>query len=290
MTDNKSLVSICIPTYNGEQFITEALNSAISQTYSNLEIVVSDDASNDATIEIIERFKKKTQIPISIYHHIPCGIGANWNNCVQNAKGEFIKFLFQDDILLPSCVEKMVQLAETKKTIGLVYCKRNFIYDKNDCSMIKWVQTYDNLHNCWNKFQVKGGFVSGKRCLKDEFLLQVPENKFGEPTATLLRRNVFSKIGCFDENLKQNLDIEYWWRVLTNFDAGFLDNHLVSFRLHKKQATQVNNDNYINESEKLALFCYEKLFWKLHPKIKWKLFKRHSKIGYFYRLLKKAMK
>ena len=132
MTYNKSLVSICIPTYNGEQFITEALNSAISQTYSNLEIVVSDDASNDATIEIIERFKKKTQIPISIYHHIPCGIGANWNNCVQNAKGEFIKFLFQDDILLPSCVEKMVQLAETKKTIGLVYCKRNFIYDKND--------------------------------------------------------------------------------------------------------------------------------------------------------------
>src|SRR5690606_24488463 len=87
------LVSICIPTYNGAAYIAEALESAIHQTYPHLEIVVSDDASTDATLAIVERFKSKTHIPVSVYHHVPKGIGANWNHCVKQANGAYIKFL-----------------------------------------------------------------------------------------------------------------------------------------------------------------------------------------------------
>lgn len=87
------LVSICIPTFNGAAFIEEAMESALSQTYSNLEIVVSDDHSSDETITKIESFRNQTKIPIFIYHHEPHGIGANWNYCVSKAHGDYIKFL-----------------------------------------------------------------------------------------------------------------------------------------------------------------------------------------------------
>src|SRR5690606_34276938 len=116
----KPLVSICIPTYNGEAFIAEALESAIQQSYPNLEIVVSDDASQDGTLALVERFKARTPIPIYVYKHEPQGIGANWNYCVTKAKGAYIKFLFQDDVLEPDCISKMMQFMSSSK-VGLVY-------------------------------------------------------------------------------------------------------------------------------------------------------------------------
>ena len=63
------LVSICIPTYNGSAYIAEAMQSAIVQSYPHLEIVVSDDASTDATLAIIDTFRAKTSIPIHIHPH-----------------------------------------------------------------------------------------------------------------------------------------------------------------------------------------------------------------------------
>ena len=72
------------------------MNSAISQTYPNLEIIVSDDASIDSTLEIVTSYRDKTEIPIHIYNHQPSSIGANWNNCIKKANGVYMKFLFQD--------------------------------------------------------------------------------------------------------------------------------------------------------------------------------------------------
>lgn len=288
MNSNHPLVSICIPTYNGEKYIEEALNSAINQTYNNLEIIISDDASVDRTIEIINRFKNLTSIPFYIYYHIPSGIGANWNNCVKNSNGKYIKFLFQDDMLLPTCVEEMVQLAEIHSNIGIVYCKRNFIYDKKDTFSIEWINSFTNLHTSWKELLVKEGVTSGKKCLKDEYLFHSPKNKFGEPTAVLINKKVFNKIGYFNENLKQTLDIEFWWRVLNYFDVGFVDKNLIMFRLHSEQATQKNVSNQMNELKKLSEFCYDKLFWRLHPKIKWQLFWSHNGLNHLYwKLVKK---
>ncbi|SHG30303.1 Glycosyl transferase family 2 [Flavobacterium fluvii] len=281
------LVSICIPTYNGEKYIEEALNSAIIQTYTNLEIIISDDASIDRTIEIINSYRNLSSIPFYIYHHIPDGIGSNWNNCVKKAKGKYIKFLFQDDVLLPTCVEQMVQLAVINDNVGMVYCKRKFIYDKNDNFSIEWIKWCGNLHSSWKSLSVREGIINGKECLKDEYLLYAPKNKFGEPTAVLINKKVFNKIGYFNENLKQTLDLEFWWRVLNCFDVGFIDKELVFFRLHRDQATQLNSNNQINELEKLSKFCYDKLFWRLHPKTRWNLFKSYGVLCKLYRKLKK---
>lgn len=283
---NKPLVSICIPTYNGQKFIAEAMDAAIKQTYRPLEIVVSDDASKDATLEIIKSFQNKTDIPIHIFTHKPSGIGANWNNCIVNSNGEYIKFLFQDDTIESNCIEKMVKYAVKSNKIGLVYSKRNFIYNENDKKNIEWVKLYENLHLSWHKNNIVDGKINkGVVLLKDDSLLSFPENKIGEPTAVLLKKEVFDTVGYFSEVLKQTLDIEFWYRLMKHYDIIFIDAKLVSFRLHEMQTTSVNMNEKLNEEDLFLKSMYDNLFWKLSFSTKIKLFFKFHLIG---RILKKV--
>lgn len=274
------LVSICIPTFNGEKFIAEAIESAIHQTYSNLEIIISDDDSKDKTISIIEDYISKTKIFIKIHHHTPNSIGANWNNCIKKANGSYIKFLFQDDILGHDCIEKMVALAESNSKIGLVYCKRDIIYNSHNTFHRNWIKEYSILHQSWHNLTIRSGeIIEGSKLVNNLNLLRFPENKVGEPTAVLLKRECFDKIGYFDNELKQALDIEYWYRVMKNFSVVFIDEPLVKFRLHDEQATFVNSNNAINETDLLEFKIYKNLFWKLNTKVRYKYFLKFNFFG-----------
>lgn len=282
----KPLVSICIPVYNGALFLGEALNSAISQTYSNLEIIISDDNSIDNSLEIIESFKSKTKIPFFIYHHEPSGIGANWNNCIKYSNGDYIKFIFQDDLMRSDCIEKMIEIAVSDNNIGLVYSKRTILHDPNNLEHKAWVNYGGILHKKWQYLEINQGVLDGRKYLSDLYLMNNPLNKIGEPTAVLLKKECFDKVGFFDETLKQTLDFEYWYRLMKYYKIGFIDEELVSFRLHDAQASFVNQQNQVEEMYLLNKKLYKTIFWYLHPRRRWKFFKSHSWIGNVVRYLK----
>lgn len=282
------LVSICLPTYNGEVFLQEALDSILKQTYDNLEIIVSDDNSKDRTLDIVNIFKVQSTYPVFVYHHTPSGIGANWNNCVKNANGEYIKFLFQDDVLLPTCIEKMVGETMKNNNVGLIYSKREFLFNKNNKEHINWINTYKSLHTNWNAVKIENRKTNkGVNLLKDENLLEFPKNKIGEPTAVLLKKEVFEQIGYFSTTLKQALDIEFWYRVMKYYDFVFIDEPLVLFRLHDNQTSSINAQNSINEVELLERSIYANIFWQLSWKNKKHLFIKFSFLGRLYNKLKK---
>lgn len=263
--NKNQLVSICIPTYNGEQFIAEALDSAINQTYANLEIVVSDDASKDETLAIVDSYIDKTLIPINIYKHKSNGIGANWNHCIQKANGVYIKFLFQDDILLPDCIEQMVNVLENEPNIPIVASKRSFIVENsfiNDSSS-NWIETYSDLQKKL-KLNYKNGI-----CYLDMSLFRHPEffksplNKIGEPSVVMFRKEIVRDIGYFREDLKQVLDYEYFYRVLKTKKIALVDDILVCFRLHDKQATVVNKNDDVFEKD---IEVFHSIIYKKHLK------------------------
>ncbi|OYX85747.1 MAG: hypothetical protein B7Y83_03695 [Flavobacteriales bacterium 32-34-25] len=284
---NQPLVSICIPTYNGEKFIEQALQSAINQTYKNIEMIISDDNSVDNTLAIVKETLINSSIPFYIFNHEPKGIGANWNNCIEKANGVYIKFLFQDDLLQFDCIEKMIELALSDNNIGLIYCKRTILYDRNNADHTKWIRYCGTLHTKWHKIKVQQGVLEGKKYLSDLYLMNGPLNKIGEPTAVLIRKDCFDRVGYFDESLKQTLDIEYWYRLMKYYKVGFIDEELVSFRLHDEQATFVNQHNKVDEKYLLNKKKYNSIFWHLHLKNKWKLFKSHSRIGDVVRYIKR---
>ncbi|WMI69841.1 glycosyltransferase [Mangrovimonas sp. YM274] len=246
------LVSICIPTYNGADFIAQAMDSVLAQTYANLEIVVSDDSSKDNTLKIIESYKSKTNLPIHIVDHEPKGIGANWNNCIRLAQGQYIKFLFQDDILLPECVEKMVEVLENYPNISLVAVKRNLIFEESVLKeeRSRWIDVYGDLQKSLNLRSNGHGISFLDRGLFKSFrFFNAPLNKIGEPTTVLIRKNIFNKVGIFREDLKQILDYEFYYRVLKHQNILILNEKQVKFRIHANQASFINNTSVMDEDQ-----------------------------------------
>lgn len=283
----QQLVSILIPTYNGAEFLLEALHSVNSQTYANCEIILSDDGSKDTSLEIIESFKKVSKFPVKVYYHKASGIGENWNNCIRKANGEYLKFLFQDDVLKPKCIEKLVHRAEQDADIGMVYCKRDFLFNEEEHK--EWINLYGNLENHWKGFKRPEEIMLGKKYLKDPNLFKFPENKIGEPTAVLIRSSVFNKIGFFRKDLFQLLDVEFWYRIMKYYKVGFVNEELVYFRLHENQATKKNILKGVNDYNEFYHIFYHEYLKFLHPIVQWKLIWKVTRLRKLQRLFKNAI-
>lgn len=280
---NNPLVSICIPTYNGEAFVSEAMESALNQTYKNIEIIVSDDASTDDTLRIINTYKPNT-IPIHIFNHKPSGIGANWNHSIEKAKGEYIKFLFQDDVLEPTCVDKMITaLHNNKEHIGIVACRRTFIIDKEfrNEKTNTWLSKYSELQKGLNMVKHPSGVVVDKTIFRSSNFFKIPKNKIGEPTTYLFKRELVEKIGYFREDLKQILDYEFCYRVLKKYKILVLNEPLIKFRLHEMQATNINKLKKNNENKIHEDIIYKEYFWSLNRNKQLELLRKRNKVFSF---------
>lgn len=120
MKKKNSLVSVVIPTYNQEEFITETLNSVINQTYKNLEIIISDDCSKDNTIKIIKEFAVKDARIKTFFSKENKGIPSNFNRAFDNCTGEFVAFFSGDDLMHPTKIEKQVQFLHKNEDHDLV--------------------------------------------------------------------------------------------------------------------------------------------------------------------------
>ena len=278
-TSNLPLVSICIPIYNGEAFLAEALASVKTQTYPNLEVVVSDDHSSDASLAIVEKFQQEVDLPVRIFTHEPQGIGANWNHCVAQAKGQYIKFLFQDDVLLPTCVEQMVEAFQQFPEVGLVACKRDFILNKEkDEATERWLKSFGDLQAHLEGDDQNLLFLDHRIYGRKDFL-KSPKNIVGEPTTVMFSRNIINKIGWFREDFKQSLDYEFYYRVLVFSQILILPEVLVQFRLHEKQATEVNRSNKILDYDLYPEIVYQSYKKFLHPEVRKELWRKYSVTG-----------
>lgn len=291
MKQIKPLISVCLPVYNGEKYIKEALASLGKQTYTNIELIVSDDNSEDLSISLVNEFSKNIHFPVHIYSHLPNGIGGNWNNCIEKANGEYIKFLFQDDVLEPTCIEEMVQVFGAYPNAGLITCKRNFIVEENSNNeeIYNWIDTFGDLqiNICGNSGPIT---VFNKKMFSHLEFLKSPLNKIGEPTTVLFKKEIVKKIGLFDTQLRQILDYEYWYRILKIQDIVVINKPLVQFRIHQDQETNVNRNKKIDDYEIYDTILYDRYLALLHPEVQKKLRNKFSLSYKRISLLKKIMR
>jgi len=167
----------------------------------------------------------------------------------------------------------MVDIAEKNENVGLVYSKREIIYDFNNKNDTRWVKRFGSLHNHWGKLRITEGILDGKTYLKDPLLLEQPMNKIGEPPAVLLNKKCFDKVGYFSTQLKQTLDVEYWYRLMPYFNIGFIDEELVKFRLHNEQATQTNKKTITKDKKLLPKLYLKSIYSYLDKSQQRKVFK-----------------
>lgn len=123
------LVSILIPVYNRESIIAETIQSALDQTYNNIEVVVVDNASTDNTWQVIQMFAEQDSRIKAFKNESNIGPVRNWLRCVEEAIGEFGKILWSDDLIAPDFIEKTLPLFNDD--VGFVYTGANIFTGAN---------------------------------------------------------------------------------------------------------------------------------------------------------------
>lgn len=229
-------VSICIPTYNGHDHLKECLDSIRAQTFQDFEVLICDDQSSDGTLDFARELAQGDPRFRFISNPRRFALVGNWNNCIAVSHGEWIKFVFQDDIIAPACVEKLLKACEqTGKSFS--FCARDFIFeDGTSQSLQEWFLGHQaELDSKYLNRSTIEADEAGRMALQKPYY-----NIVGEPTVTLIRKSVFEQLGVFDGELIQLCDSEFWFRVMTNLGAAWVPERLATFRIHAKAATATN--------------------------------------------------
>lgn len=230
------LVSICIPTYNAAAYLEPCLLSAVKQTYPDCEILVCDDGSTDNTVEIVTAFQQQYPQIRLVQNKANAGMVNNWNQCIQQAKGEWIKFLFQDDILQPACVEKMLATCiEYNVEVGL--CRRNFILHDEVPKYLRRNIKYTMVLP--ERVFEDTVYISPER-LAHELAELLPENALGEPTCYFFHKKIFEQTGMFNPDYRHAVDLEFILRLGLLKGLVFLAEPLALFRVHGGSQTSAN--------------------------------------------------
>jgi len=124
------MVSICLPTFNGERFLGVAIESVLSQTFSDFELIICDDCSHDSSVSLIRAFAEKDSRIKFFQNEKNCGLFENYNVCLGHVSGQFVKLFAQDDLLESQCLESMVAVLEQRPAVNLVSCGRRWIDEK----------------------------------------------------------------------------------------------------------------------------------------------------------------
>ena len=202
-------VSIVIPTYNCDRFLGRAVDTALSQSYTDHEIIVVDDGSTDGTADLIAQYEQR----VRYYRQSNRGVSAARNLALDYATGEFIAYLDADDMWYPQKLEAQVAFLDTHKECGLVHTEVSVI-DEDD----------EILHLCFNQ-ETKRSIPRGY-CLTD--LLR----RCHIQTLTVMeRRQCLDRIGGFDERLPIAQDYHHWIKVVGGgFAVGYLAEPLGKYR------------------------------------------------------------
>jgi len=208
----KPLVSVIIPAYNSEKYIAETLRSVMAQTYRNIEIIVVDDCSTDATLQVVE--KMDIQRPISVIKKEKnSGAAASRNMGYQHSKGSLIKFLDADDFIDPKMIANQVALATDDSNIISAQWGR-FVND--DVSTFKL-----SPETCWQTMPSSDWVCASWR----------NANAMTNPGIFLIPRKIIEKAGLWDETLTLLDDTEYFMKtILTADNIIFSSDSLLYYR------------------------------------------------------------
>lgn len=126
---SRPLVSILIPVYNRRELVRRSIESALAQTYPWVEVVVCDNCSTDGTYEVVQEYARSTRRLKALRHSKNLGPVRNWMSCLKHSAGEYVKFLFSDDWIAPTYVERTLAILQSRRDVGFVFSSVDIHFD-----------------------------------------------------------------------------------------------------------------------------------------------------------------
>lgn len=218
------IVSVIIPTYKRTDYLKLTLRSILNQTFKDFEIIVVDDGTpNDENLFLCHTFEKVKYIKIENSG----GPAKPRNVGIREAKGKYIAFVDDDDLWLPSKLEKQVAVLENNPDFGLVHCYCQIV-DENGIMQ-------NTIVGRPGSPEVKNGDVAMRMIGNWTVMMPTP----------LVRMEIIKNVGFFNEIIPPALeDIEYWTRCSFATKFFYLDEPLVQYRIHSNNISKDNPDYF----------------------------------------------
>lgn len=186
------LISVVIPVYNGEKTIRETIESVLNQTFSDFELIVINDGSQDSTLEIVSTIQDPR---IKVFSYPNAGLSASRNRGIQLASGEYIALIDADDLWTPDKLEAQLTALQANPQAAVAYSWTDFINESN-------------------QFLRRGCYVSVNGDIYANLLVV---NFVENGSNPLIRKQAFTEVGSFDKSLGNAADWDMWLRLAARY-------------------------------------------------------------------------
>ena len=242
MSDYKK-VSVLIPAYNSAQYIASAIESVLAQDYKNIEIIVINDGSTDATAQILAPYLDR----VTVINKKQGGIGSARNLGHQHATGNYIAWLDADDIAYKHRISTQVAVLEALPSLVLTcsdfsafnqHGERFPFYSSNYYSQLK---DTDCKHAFFN--QLDDLTINNKtfRIYSDNILSELVFGNFIHPPTVMFRSELLPLVGTLNEDISSSVDWLYLTRLAKLGRFGYIDSELIDYRISDTQLSSVSS-------------------------------------------------
>lgn len=211
-------VSVVIAAYNAAATLAETLASVDAQTFGDLEIVVVDDGSSDATPELLQA-QARTSPRLVWVRQANAGVAAAREHAIAIARGELIAFVDADDLWLPGKLAAQVALFDRDPAVAFVYCDAIDFFPTGDASR---------------------SWFAEKRPARGDVLRELFNGNFALTSTVVVRKAALAAVGGFDRSLRVNEDFELWLRLAAEYRFDYVDAILVRRRILESGLTRAN--------------------------------------------------
>ncbi len=207
-------VSVAMSVHNGENFLSESIESILNQTYKDFEFIICDDASTDSSIKIVESYMKEDKRIVLIQNEVNLGLAASLNKCISLAKGAYIARMDADDVSIENRFENQVIYLDSHLDIAFV-CGRVYMFDEN---------------GVWGESKgTKGQGLTLENVYKHQ--------PIAHPTV-MIRRSVLEEVGCYTvaSYTRRGQDFDLWCKIYEKGYKGENTEELVLYYRNNREA------------------------------------------------------
>ena len=210
--NTKPVISVIIPAYNAAKTIQETVMSVLNQSFSNLELIVINDGSQDSTLDVLSSIKDSR---LQVFSSENSGVCMARNRGIELASGEFISFLDADDIWTLDKLEAQLTALQKNPQAGVAY------------SWVDYIDEYGNFFHQGNYININGSAY-------EKMLVQ---NILENGSNPLIRREALTEIGIFDESLTLAEDWDMWLRLSERYDFVTVPSVQILYRSSSSSAS-----------------------------------------------------
>ena len=243
------MVSVLIPYYNDREYLSQAIESVLNQTYKDFELILINHATTDDCREIAHSYNDKRIKHIDMEENYGAGGGMIISKFLENAKGKYVKFFCADDVMYPNCLEDLVTYMEKHPEKDFVFGDVEYIDENNK-----------SLKNSY--FKSRFGFSTTNTeidCIKNFFL----GLSFLPYIGSFAKREIFKNIEI-NKSFIMLLDMSIWLSLLINgYKIGYLNKYIGGYRIHEFQMCNSKSAKTIYQRSSFESFKFFELFYQI---------------------------